>query len=477
MVTRSRSNSSQSLSSTPKIQELFVSTGKSNSAKAKTKLSASKEDTLECNKIQKQKMSPPEEGIPRNQDPRVNFVLPTNEEQWLMMFKTLNSTLTSINTEISDLKKTQGSISSFTPIWKAQIESAISDAADVKDDLSFKVNLLTNVVIKQEQKIQELEDKLKSANQRELRSNLVIEGIEEDPGETRASLQEKVEEFFKDQMEIEDTIDVLDIYHTNQADDKKVVVKLQHQSDKALIYRHASNLKGKESVKKKLFFAKDDLTTEQREQQTHFRLLRREGVEADDDLKFSMSMKKGHMYANNQLVVPKVLPPTAAEILHLSLDERQVIKAVKLAEGKHHAEQGSEFYSFAVKVKSVQEVKKAYMKVRIKHADATHVCCAYRLDKPNGPFKQESIDDGEIGASRVMMQVMKEKEVTQTAVFVVRHYGGKHLGKRRHDIYRFQTESALKAINSRINKIKQRANRLNSQSLIALIPSSILSEA
>ena len=139
VVTRSRSNSSQSLSSTPKIQEFCASTGKSNSGKAKAKLSASKEDTLESNKIQKQKMSPPEEDIPRNQDPRVNFVLPTNEEQWLTMFKTLNSTLTSINTEISDLKKTQGNISSFTPIWKAQIESAFSDAADVKDDLSFKV--------------------------------------------------------------------------------------------------------------------------------------------------------------------------------------------------------------------------------------------------------------------------------------------------------------------------------------------------
>ena len=59
--------------------------------------------------------------------------------------------------------------------------------------------------------------------------------------------------------------------------------------------------------------------------------------------------------------------------------------------------------------------------------DADHIIAAYIIR--NGEGYQ---DDSEHGASLRMLKTLKDQEVQNTAVFVVRYYGGMRLGPSRH---------------------------------------------
>ena len=58
---------------------------------------------------------------------------------------------------------------------------------------------------------------------------------------------------------------------------------------------------------------------------------------------------------------------------------------------------------------------------------------------------------------------LKERDVTDIAVFVARHYGGVHLGKRRFEIYEQMASKAVQAWYSKIAKKTKRVERMNSQ--------------
>ena len=139
-------------------------------------------------------------------------------------------------------------------------------------------------------------------------------------------------------------------------------------------------------------------------------------------------MLKGRIQVNKTAFMPPIVPPSNADVLLLSHHHHEDVKAMKIINGGEHVEQGSKFYSFAAKVTSLEDINKAYMKMRIKHADSTHICCAYHLEGVQGVNNQFSVDDGEIGASRRMLQVLKDKDVENLAIFVVRHYWRKTPG-------------------------------------------------
>ena len=163
----------------------------------------------------------------------------------------------------------------------------------------------------------------------------------------------------------------------------------------------------------------------------------------------------------------KLAPPTTtADIMLLTEQETELVRACRLTEGGEHMEKGSEFYSFATKVKSTKDVDNAYRKIKIKNADASHIICVYRLENPIGPYHQQAIDDGDHGMGRAALKVLKKKEAVNICVFIVRNYGMQHLGKRRLEIVEFLAERALQKHIAKAASAKKRGQRINSQSSI-----------
>ena len=203
-------------------------------------------------------------------------------------------------------------------------------------------------------------------------------------------------------------------------------------------------MKGKQNIRKKLYFIKDDTTSQQAEIKSYYRDLKKENEKLKADEQFILNMKKGQIYANNQAMTPAIQPPSHSQMLRLSDDQYESVKATKVTKCSEHVEGGSEFYSYVAKASSKEDIEKAYLKLRIKFADATHIVCAYRMEEAKGPYLQQAIDDGEIGGARRMLQQMQDRKVYSAAIFIIRYYGGQHLGKRRFEIYQNLTDTAIK---------------------------------
>jgi uncharacterized YigZ family protein len=88
----------------------------------------------------------------------------------------------------------------------------------------------------------------------------------------------------------------------------------------------------------------------------------------------------------------------------------------------------SRFITYAEHVESEEEARAFIAKIRAKHSLATHVCYAFVADKAGN--LQRFSDDGEPqGTAGVpMLEVLKAKKLCETAVAVVRYFGGIKLG-------------------------------------------------
>lgn len=88
----------------------------------------------------------------------------------------------------------------------------------------------------------------------------------------------------------------------------------------------------------------------------------------------------------------------------------------------------SKFITYSAHVEEDDEAKAFLEKIRSLHPTATHVCYAYRADKTGNLLRFS--DDGEPQGTAGMpiLEVIRNKKLFETAVAVVRYFGGIKLG-------------------------------------------------
>ena len=128
-------------------------------------------------------------------------------------------------------------------------------------------------------------------------------------------------------------------------------------------------------------------------------------------------------------------------------------------EGQQILERASRFQGYIVDVNSISEINTAYYKIRRMHGQATHVMCAYRLTACNGPVNQDCVDDGEHSASQNLLDYLKKQELLNTAVFVVRYFGGAKIGATRFQCIVNAAKSAYETmVNTSFDQAEAEAN-------------------
>lgn len=88
----------------------------------------------------------------------------------------------------------------------------------------------------------------------------------------------------------------------------------------------------------------------------------------------------------------------------------------------------SRFISHIARVETEDAAQAFIQEIKKKHKDATHNCSAYLIGEQNQI--QKALDDGEpSGTAGVpILEVLKKKELKDTAVVVTRYFGGIKLG-------------------------------------------------
>lgn len=316
----------------------------------------------------------------------------------------------------------------------------------IVNELKEKVEILGNVVIRMEERVKEQENKLIEMQARSMRKNLVISGIEEPKNETSEQLLEAINTFISEKLKVQEHIPIKVYHRLNYVDGsafRPVIIKLRSIDHKVLLLSNAVNLKGQQNSRHKYFYLNEQLPEKMAEDRRYAQLWIKENKSKPDDQKLPMKIHKNKLRVNDKPYIKKVQPPTAAEIIRLDTEEVVTINKAATVYGDSQLVECSEFISYAMKINSVEDVRIAYRKLRMRYADASHISSAYRLDPTNGPYNQEGLDDGEFGAGRAMIQLMQEKQVLNAAVFMVRFYGGKKIGAQRFDVIKHLATIAL----------------------------------
>jgi len=109
----------------------------------------------------------------------------------------------------------------------------------------------------------------------------------------------------------------------------------------------------------------------------------------------------------------------------MSEDSYKTIK--EISEG-YYSEKRSRFISYAVPVRTVEEIKAVIENYRKEYYDARHVCWAYMLGAERKTFRAN--DDGEPSstAGKPILGQINSNELTDILIVVIRYFGGIELG-------------------------------------------------
>ena len=388
-------------------------------------------------------------------------------EKWWDMFKALNTTLDALK---EDYAKIKGAVDDFDNI--KTLQTSLGKRVNVLEQFMLaseaKNQVLSNLVITQEQKIESLTEEITQMKKEKVKKNIILMGLEEEKVETKNNLITKLKSFFKEKMEIQNEITIVDAFCSGPKNwsDRPVKIKLKLFEDKILILKNTVKLKGLQNVRKRLFKVTEEMDSEAAEKKKVYKELLRENYELPDEEKMSIKFNKDRIIVDNQVISKKVRAPTAKELLSLSIEEMEEIKATKLIVSQEHHEKQSDYYSYVQKVKSFHDVQSGLLKLRLKHGDATHVSCTYSLKNAKGPFLREGHDDKEFGVGRAILSILKEKGVNNCCVYIVRYYGRIRLGARRFQIIKMLTEGGIATYQYKAAERRSRLFRANSQESI-----------
>ena len=126
----------------------------------------------------------------------------------------------------------------------------------------------------------------------------------------------------------------------------------------------------------------------------------------------------------------------------------QALYQLQAAGGVTITEKGSKFIAYAVRATNIDEVRKAQLHFKWKYSNATHVITVYRLMGTNKAYDEDYYNDGEHGARGRVLNLLHKENIQNTAVFLIRFYGGTHLGPRRFEIMADLTKKVCNRLNT-----------------------------
>lgn len=229
---------------------------------------------------------------------------------------------------------------------------------------------------------------------------------------------------------------------------RPMVVKLSYPA-KDLIMEHLSTLKGQKnpSTKQVYFISEqvpDGITEVKKQTSARVKTLQDANATKPDHEKDKIQVFQDKVLVNGVLDVPEVQPPQPAQLfLDVEAQSRVDVIQSKMMETDPVTVKNSEFRALALKVHSIQEVNDAYIAAAQHFPSADHIMVAYAFKQDHKLF-HGACDDREFGASAKIKNTPFENQAKNTAIFIIRKYGGIHLGTER---FRTISEVALQALN------------------------------
>ena len=310
--------------------------------------------------------------------------------------------------------------------------------------------------VRYEEQIENLNSKILNLEAKGMKGELIIFGISEIEGQTCA---ETFRNFMKEKLEIAVLPPVNFAYWKGTSKNKPMVVKFTDPQGKAKVYANIAKLKGKTNTAGKPYRIEDHLPEEMAEAQRRKKAILVSNKKSVTS-KLEMNLKKGELYINSSKYIKKVQCPKVKEILNMTEQDALDIQELEIFGGVGETEDGSVFNAFVCKVSTYSDVRRAYQHFKRCYADASHISMAYKLDGTHKAYDADFINNSEHGLGRRLLQIITSREITSVAAFMIRYFGGIHIGPKCFQITQNLVEQALEDLtkgNSHISKFPMAA--------------------
>ena len=273
--------------------------------------------------------------------------------------------------------------------------------------------------------IQEKLENIEIANNKRMviLSGLIIEGTK------KAECRRGVEMFISDM--VGQTVEVDDVYYIGNASPRDIVITLQNMSDKRHIFQNVDHIKNMKNAHGKKYFFRDYLTASQNEKKKKGQHIadvvnNREAVNKED-----VTSSRTSIFVGEKEYKKLIKEPDATRVLNMPL---QMLNEILAAEVDRYPEvtvhKGNRFTGYSLCTNSIEDIQKVYMKLCLNHAEARHIVCCWNVPGVNEYESADSCDDGELGVSLPILQMMLQNQVENRAIFTVRNYGEKLYSER-----------------------------------------------
>ena len=114
------------------------------------------------------------------------------------------------------------------------------------------------------------------------------------------------------------------------------------------------------------------------------------------------------------------------DMMNITKEAQEKIDKIKIFEADTISDRDSHFTGYSVRVNNTTDICLAYKKIKQISPDADHIMLAYAVKQHQGYH-----DNGEHSAGKKLSRILSDRVATNTAIFVTRIYGGRHLGPKR----------------------------------------------
>ena len=126
---------------------------------------------------------------------------------------------------------------------------------------------------------------------------------------------------------------------------------------------------------------------------------------------------------DEEVYTKQITPPDPTKVLQIPLAELNRIVGTHVKAGPTLEYKENSFTTYSIDATTYQEVQTAYTKIRLDHAEARHIVCAWNVPQDKFHLANDGCDDEEYGASLPLAKLLAENQITHRAIFIVRKCG------------------------------------------------------
>ena len=286
-------------------------------------------------------------------------------------------------------------------------------AEDVKKDIQtvkmktevceIKNRMVADTMANLHDRIKELEQRVENQEINANKKAVILSGFE--ASEKKTVARQQLMNFFTEVLCIDVVME--DFYSIGQNSPRDIAIIFLSANHKRSLFQNIEKIKNLRNTHGKKYVFRDMMTAKQndfrqRSQQIADGVSRMDSVNRED-----VTVDKNRIYVGNEEYQEPVTPPNPTSVLRYSSPKLNEIMMKHVDRDPNISEyvKGNKFTAYSMCTDNFVDINDAYMKIRLNHAEARHIICAWNIPGVKRYECEGSCDDDDYGVSKTCVAI------------------------------------------------------------------------